>query len=264
MEQSIFETLHYFARFQYPPTYADVHRYMPVLISEFALQQELARLQAAGALHIEQERIFLLDRNYEGFFVRKQASEELLQYARSYLTNLEYIPTIELIGISGSMSMANGNSLDDIDLFIITRSNAIWLTRFLVLIYKRLLMLVNYKIASKLCFNLFFSENGLKIPKEKQNLYVGHELLQLKVIYNKSGTYNRLLTENSWVNDLLPNARIRFETITSIDSKNQKSIYYIEKVLGTIQKWWLRARRYTYREQDGQLWLIQKDWSMEE
>lgn len=262
MEQQLFDALHYFLRFQYPPTLSEIHRYMHLLVSEFEVKREMERLQTAGAIRIEQERVFLIDRNYDGYFVRKQQSEELLGRARSYLTNLEYIPSIQLIGISGSMSMLNGTSLDDIDLFIITRSGYLWSTRFLVLIYKKLICLVNPTLGRKLCFNMFFAEDGLKISKEKQNIYVAHEILQLKVFYNKKGIYHKFLAENDWVNTIFPNANVHFETAIEA-TKYYSKVSIIESILGSIQKWWLRRTHYVYKEMNNQLWLIQKDWSNE-
>lgn len=263
MEQSILDTVRYFSRFQYPPTIAEIHRYLAIPASEQDISKEISRLTTTGVVRIEQERVFLVERNYAGYFVRQQDSINLLQHARSYLTNLEYIPTIKLIGISGSLSMANGNSYDDIDLFIITQANTIWITRFMVLLYKKVLSWINPHIANKLCFNLFFSENGLQISKDKQNLYVGHEILQLKVIFNKSGMYHRLLAENKWVNELLPNAKMRFETELVEKPESPKVIKSIDSFLGLFQKWWLKKTHYSYVEKVGQLWLIQKDWSVE-
>lgn len=262
MEQQLFDTLHYFLRFHYPPTVAEVQKYIQMPVTEFEIKKEVERLQASGVIRVEQERIFLIDRNYDGYFVRKQQSEELLANARSYLTNLEYIPFIELIGISGSMSMLNGNNLDDIDLFIITRSGTIWTTRFLVLLYKKFVYTLNPYIGKKLCFNMFFAEEGLKIQKEKQNIYVAHEILQLKVFYNRKGIYHRFLFENEWVHTIFPNAKIHFETSTDFISHKAK-VSLIESTLAKVQKWWLRRTGYVYKEQYNQLWLIQKDWSHE-
>lgn len=263
MEQSIFDTLLYFSRFGYPPTIAELHRYLAVPTTEMEVQQEVNKLNAAGSVRVEQGRILLADRNYAGYFVREQDTKDIMQYSRSYLTNLEFIPTIELIGISGSASMANASSIDDIDLFIITKQNTIWITRFLVLLYKKILSLINPKISEKLCFNLFFAENGLQLSKEKQNTYVAHEILQLKVFYNKSGVYHEFLSENAWVESIFPNAKMRFETPIRDKVENGKIMVTIDRLLGLIQKWWLRRKRFNYRETQGQLWLIQKDWSLE-
>lgn len=265
MEQSIRQTVHYFSRFEYPPTIAEVHRYLASPATEDELTRELHRLDTSGIIQIREQRIFLAEIDYSGYFVRKEASEELLKNARSYLTNLEYIPTIRLIGISGSMSMSNGNAYDDIDLFIITTADTIWITRFTVLLYKKVLSWIHPFIGNKLCFNLFFSETGLKLVNERQSLYVGHELLQLKVIFNKRGMYHALLAENNWVYDLFPNAKMKFETevYEKMYAKGGYLYSFLNTLLGSIQKWWLRKKKFQYRETDGQLWLIQRDWSVE-
>ncbi len=264
MDTPILQTLRYFSRFKYPPTIADIHRYLSVPASEEDILGKIRVLEQTGALRMQDDRVFMSGCDYEGYFVRKQESEVLIQNARSYLSYLEMIPTIRLIGISGSMSMANGNSYDDIDLFIITSANTIWVTRFMVLLYKKVLTWVYPFIGKKLCYNLFFSENSLKLSENKHNVYVGHELLQLKVIYNKSGIYHTLLAENNWVYDLFPNAKFSFQTETyqKKEQKKHSSIIFLNILLGKVQKWWLRRIGYIYEEKEGQLWLIQRDWSV--
>ncbi len=262
MEESILQTLRYFARFRYPPSISEVHKFLTIATTEAEVSQSVRNLEITGVVTVQQDRVLLVNEQYEGFFVRKQDSINLLQHARSYLTNLEFIPTIELIGISGSMSMENGNGYDDIDLFIIAQKDTIWITRFMVLVYKKVLTLINPHIGNKLCFNLFFADNGLEIEKSKQDMYVGHELLQLRVFYNKKGMYHKLLHVNQWVYRLFPNAKIQFQTeiIEKTDGRSQQIVIFINRILGTIQKWWLRRINYRYVEQNGQLWLIQKDW----
>jgi len=53
-------------------------------------------------------------------------------------------------------------------------------------------------------FNLFLEENHLKIGPE--NLFLAHEVCQMKPIFNKEGTYEKFFGENKWVFKFLPNA----------------------------------------------------------
>ena len=84
----------------------------------------------------------------------------------------------------------------DIDIFVIISVNRIWTARFLLLLHKYILKVTNPEIGKKLCYNLFFAEDGLEIAKNKQNEYIGHEILQLKPIINKNDTYSRFINKN--------------------------------------------------------------------
>ncbi|CAN5164436.1 hypothetical protein BH09PAT2_BH09PAT2_05680 [soil metagenome] len=265
MEESIVQTLIYFSTFQYPPTVEELYQYLTKPAQEIELNSRLTMLVAQGKLLLANGRVFLADRNYTGYSDRNADSEKLLQDSRSYIANLEYIPTLQLIGISGSLSMANGKYDDDIDIFIIASDGTVWITRFMVLVYKKVLSLINPTIGRKLCFNLFFSETGLKLQKERQTLYVAHEILQLKVLFNRKGIYHKFLSENNWVKDLFPNVQIKFQTeiIEKKQSRKDILISFFDSFIGNFQKMWLKAKGYIYYEWNGQLWLIQRDWNRE-
>lgn len=123
---------------------------------------------------------------------------------------LSLIPTITLIGISGSLSMRNTDENDDIDLFIVTKAKALWLTRLLSVVILELIgsrrRPDGYTVRDKVCLNMFVDEGSLGIPKAYQNMYTAHEVCQLEVLFDRDGTYKRFLKENVWVRKYLPNA----------------------------------------------------------
>ncbi|PIU74306.1 hypothetical protein COS77_02270 [Candidatus Roizmanbacteria bacterium CG06_land_8_20_14_3_00_34_14] len=166
--------------------------------------------------------------------------------------------------------MMNAKENDDIDLFIITAKNRLFTGRLIALILAQLLGLrrrrtsekldtlfstatpqreplaiVSKKASSlltnpqslipnpfknKVCLNLFFDESNLKVPKFKQTLFVGHEVLQMKPIVIKDNIYQRFLEVNEWVFRLFPNAREvvgRKYKALSIKQKKSLNTYYL-------------------------------------
>ncbi len=59
---------------------------------------------------------------------------ELALFARAqeYIRKLTWIPGIEMVAVANSLSMYATHTDSDIDLFIVTRSDILWLTRLLV------------------------------------------------------------------------------------------------------------------------------------
>jgi len=157
-------------------------------------------------------------------------------------------PQIKLIGLSGSMAMMNAGYDDDIDLFIITAKNRLFSGRFIALLLGQVLgirrkrqstarksLRVGFK--DKVCLNLFFDENDLTVPEHKKNLYIAHEILQMKPLINKNQTYERFLEANKWIYDLFPNAKI---TNKLQIANRSRSLLGIWNFVGDVVEWLLK------------------------
>src|SRR6185312_7622187 len=121
-----------------------------------------------------------------------------------------YIPTIEFAGLSGSLAMHNAEKDADIDIFIITRPNTLWLTRFLIL---SLLQLKGKRRApgkkhakDTICVNMLLDTKHMAFPKNKRNIYTAHEIIQMKPLLIRNNTYNEFLHKNKWIINFLPHA----------------------------------------------------------
>ncbi|MCG2691254.1 adenylyltransferase/cytidyltransferase family protein [Microgenomates group bacterium] len=123
--------------------------------------------------------------------------------ARRAAKILSFIPSIRLVAVTGALAMNNADKNEDIDLMIITASNRLWLTRLLVLILLFPHLRRGQKINNRLCLNLWLDETSLAI--KQRNLYVAHELAQLKPLINKNQTYQKLINANLWYKQFLPN-----------------------------------------------------------
>ena len=136
------------------------------------------------------------------------------------------------------------------------------MTRFIILVHKHIICLLNINIGRKFCFNLFFAEDGLILAKKKQNIYIAHELLQLKTIFDRDDHLQKLKYANSWVFKFFPNVQIKVTDSDSIYSplKHSKVMIIIEKIARYIQVWWLRKKKLKFVEFGAQLWLIQDDY----
>lgn len=237
MDECIIETLSYFDIFDYPLTFSEIKKY---LCCEMELSDD-EFLEAVQSIPIIQESngyFYFLGRNViaEKRMERLDISMEKLAKAKVIAKFLSFIPTIEYIGVSGSLSMNNASMSDDIDLFFITKNNSLWITRFLVNI---VLLLTRQKrgrgihnFRDKICPNMFIEESKLSFSEKRKTLYTAHEILQLKTLFDRGEFYSQLLSRNKWVEIFFPNLKIA-------DQKRKKTIglgKFMERILLPFEK----------------------------
>ena len=82
----------------------------------------------------------------------------------------------------------------DLDFFIITKPNRLWIARMLLALYQKIVLLNSHKY---FCVNYFVDEHHLAI--EEKNLYTATELSTLIPLYGKE-YYPQLMMANHWIN----------------------------------------------------------------
>lgn len=178
---------------------------------------------------------------------RQQHVSHKMDIARRAVRLLSYIPTVFFIGVSGALSMENAPEDDDIDFFIITAANSLWITRLLcvcILDFFRLRRKPKtLNVSNKICLNMFMEVSDLAIGDPERDLYSAHEVAQVKPLLNKYHTYEHFLAVNKWVLNLLPNA---FVLTKKQKSYSPKSVWVLEKLnvlCKQIQLRYMKKRR---------------------
>ena len=149
---------------------------------------------------------------------RPNFSAAKLSLAKKVVRLLTLVPTVSTIAITGSLAVGNAKVDDDIDLMVITRPDALWLTRLVVipllgLFFKRRLpakigkfQVGPNQIKDSVCMNLWLDESALPVPPDKRNLYTAHEVLQALPLFDRGGIYRRFIQANTWTKKYLANA----------------------------------------------------------
>ncbi len=210
---SIIKTLAYGDVFDFPMRGHEVWKYYigSKKVTGEEVDSVLNSMATAGLIGKKKKYFFLIGREHlvEIRKEREKESIEKIKIAYRVAKTLKLIPTVRLIGISGSLSMKNAKKTDDIDLLVITDKGALWITRFLIntiLIGRGYKRSTNDPIGRNLvCPNMFLAEDSIAIPKQKQNIFSAHEIAQLKVLVNKGHTYEFFTNSNAWVKRFLPN-----------------------------------------------------------
>ncbi|MDP3998565.1 MAG: hypothetical protein Q8P89_03025 [bacterium] len=187
------------------------------------------------------------------------------------------IPTVKMIAVTGNLAVENCDKEDDIDLLIVATPGSLWLTRLLAI----LLLEITGKrrrpeqktVCDKLCLNMFLDEDHLQIPSNEQDLYTAHEVVQLKLLWDRGGVYQKFLAQNRWVKSYLPNG-VGTEILgykdtrkgkKSLDFLMSQSLSVFEHLARNFQLWYMRKRRTTevisggvirFHPHDARLWIF--------
>lgn len=281
MEKAILKTLIYADIFDYPLTIFEIHKW---LIGEKAtlrqVEKVLGKMHQVSSIKYYGGYYFLPGRDelVAKRLTRRRQSIVHLRKAKVLTSFLKVIPWIKLVGISGGLAMDNAGKLDDIDLFIVTSKNRLWLARLLAL---NLLSLTGQrrkvndfgrKIAGKLCLNILLEEDRLE--QSNKDIYLAHEVLQMRVLWQRDGVYSKYLLDNEWAFRFLPNwinssnqvVSSKYNVARGNTKKSHTTNYiphstldFIETLVKKFQLWYMRKPQGMERIEDGALYFHPND-----
>ena len=214
-ETAIIKTLAYYDIFDYPLTSAQLWKNYcgkPISYSKFS--------KTLTALLIR--KIIFYENGYYTFYKRRplvelrqkreKISQTKLKRADFFAQLLAWIPCVWFVGVSGSLALKSAQKEDDIDFFVITAPHLLWLTRLFSTVFLDILGVrrkpLYKKAPDRICLNMFMDRASLILPKTEQDLYSAHEIIQLRPLVNKHGTYESFLSSNNWIQQFLPHATI--------------------------------------------------------
>lgn len=170
-----------------------------------------------GYYHLKNRSVLVKTR-----LLRQKPSSLKWKITGSKIGLLKRIPFIRAIFITGALSMSNSPENDDIDVMLIVSRHTLWTTR--ILVYFALLFSgsrrpsginehSSLRVKDKLCDNLYLDMDHLGIShlpinqssiNYSTNLFLAHEILQAKCIFDRGDVHKNFLLANSWVKTYLP------------------------------------------------------------
>lgn len=155
-----------------------------------------------------------IKKSYNDFFTERistsKISAQKIQKAIKISRLLKIIPFIKSIAISGSVSMSGSKPDSDIDVFIISKKNRIWLTRFLTVFLTQIIGQKRTKnsIKNKICLNLYVADEDTVFPI--QNIASSHMIAKILPIYNKFAFQAFLDANKNWLEKYISNFKNNF------------------------------------------------------
>ncbi len=198
---SALKTILYFSIFKYPITKEEIYKFSKGT-STAHIEKELELLIAKKIIYKHGE--FYTTTNDDKLISRRLKGNEMAQKmmpkAKKVARLIAKFPYVESVCVSGSLSKgyydaANG----DIDFFVITKKDRLWVSRTLLILYKKIFLLNSKKY---FCVNYFISTNNLEISEK--NRFTATEMVTLIPLYGKA-TYQEFMQHNPWPKQYFPN-----------------------------------------------------------
>jgi hypothetical protein len=203
---SILKALNYFSLFNYPLTKEELVFFLNQKIGSVELSDALNHLKHSGLIFQTGQFYSLQDEAsiFESRIKGNLKAIPLLVRAEKISRLLFSFPFVRAIFISGSLSKNFAGEDADIDFFIITTANRLWIARTLMHILKKISFALHKE--HLLCMNYYIDEENLRIIE--QNEYTATEILTLMPYCGRSSVKD-FFKANNWVNFYYPNYEIK-------------------------------------------------------
>ena len=200
-ELSIVKTLIYFDIFDYPLSEKEIKRFLVHSVNDSAFQSALQQLVANKAIFKIGEFYSLRDdsKKAEKRLQGNRRAQKLLLKAVKIGAFLHKFPFVRAIAISGSLSKNYVEEKADIDFFVITKADRLWVARTILHLFKKFTFLIGRQ--HLYCMNYFIDEKTL--PIQEKNIYTATEIVTLFPV-SGSQAIHKFFEVNSWVEEWLP------------------------------------------------------------
>lgn len=217
-------------------------------------QGKLIKNSIKGTNYINLITLSTKKREVPSRFSRRILSAAKLEKTRNAIRYLYSIPSLSAVFVTGSLAMDNADENDDIDLMLVCQTKQLWLTRFQVTLLLETLSLRrkpetqhrDQSISDKFCPNLYLDSSHLALSKARQNLYVAHELVQAKVLFDKANIRERLFDQNRWLYNYLPHSPllwpVKGNQMVNKQLANSNWVNWFEKGAYFFQKWYMNSK----------------------
>jgi len=156
------------------------------------------------------ENDFVVLKGYEHLFservFREKTAKKYLEIAKTFVGELTRCPHGKLIAVCGSVAYGSAVASDDIDLFIITKENRMWLFFLKTLLLARAYNIKASITGEKANFCLSYVQDEKYFEEEikhHRTPLIAREFLSIRVL---TGTnyYTTLLDRSKWICEMFP------------------------------------------------------------
>lgn len=203
MQDAILKTLLYYDIWAHPLTAQELFRFLPVnsvSFEEFSRHLHPSRRRPEVA---ESRGYFYLNSHGPGIVAERERradhARRLWRRARVSMHLIRRFPFVRGVFVSGDLSKNSTTPASDVDFFILTEPNRLWIARTLLILFKKVFLLNSKKY---FCLNYFATTDRLTL--DEQSLYVATEVATLKPLFNAE-LFARYMEANRWIRAYLPN-----------------------------------------------------------
>lgn len=202
IRKDILATLAYFNMFDYPLKKNEIFLFLGHSNNYPEFEQALTNLLKDSAVY-KMADFYSLQNDFKLAIRRFRGNEKaitMLKKAEKAAAIISAFPFVRSVAVSGSLSKYFADEKSDIDFFIITRANRLWIARTILHIFKKLTFIVGRQ--GHFCMNYFIDEKDPAI--EEKNIYTAMEVATVLPLRD-NGLFDQFFKANSWVSVFFPN-----------------------------------------------------------
>jgi len=152
--------------------------------------------------------------------IKEKEAQKYYKRLSFFVNLIAKFPFVRGIAVSGSLSKGVMYEKGDIDYFIITASERLWVCRTLLVLFKKVFLFNSKKY---FCVNYFVDENNLEIADK--NMFTAVEVAHLIPVFNAQ-LIEDLKEKNLWVKEFFPNFKHLINC--SFDTSKKRKIKGLE------------------------------------
>ena len=235
LRADILKTLLYYDIWNYPLKRTELFAYLPVnsmSYNEFArrLSDELQTgdiLERGEYYYVRGKTSAVVDHRIS----KERHARRMWKVARIVMHVIKRVPFVRGVFVSGDLSKNATNRKSDLDFFIITEPGRLWITRTLLIAFKKVVLLNQKKF---FCLNYFATTDCPVL--ETRNVFVATEVAHLKPLFN-SRLFLEYQNTNSWIKEFFPNFHLSGSTGMRFPRVSDRRSYFqmvIEKLISVL------------------------------
>ena len=211
-DKSIQVTVQYFHVLGKPLTEVEMYQYLfgekakeltffefTRLLRESPWVQKSLILQRGVYVHIDEQNKVLTRHN------RIRVSIGRFKKVKRYLWLLHSAPFVDSLFLAGSVPISNSKSSSDIDFFLVTRNDRIWIGRIWITLLTHLFKVRRHgeKDANRFCLNHYVTDENLY--RDDHDVYSAELYSDYFPLKYKDPIFNEFQKANSWTKNWFPN-----------------------------------------------------------
>lgn len=234
LEKSILRTVVYFDLGAYPLTANEVWQFLhKEIVGDFkTLFKSLEDLKNKNFIDEKYGYYFLSGRVelVEKRRAQLVISELKLKKARRAVKFIRGVPFLKAIFVCNTVAAGTAIKDSDIDFFIITEKNRLYIVRFFTNLILRLFGLRTYghKIADRICLSFFIDDQNLNLEKLKavpEDLHFAYWIAQMVPVYDSQNYFKRFLSANYWIKKYIPNFNLQTQYVNLVKANSITSAW---------------------------------------
>jgi hypothetical protein len=226
IRKDILATLAYFNMFDYPLKKNEIFIFLGHCNDYREFEQALNNLLNDSAI-FKMGDFYTLQNDFKIAVRRHNGNEKatrMLKKAEKAASIIAAFPFVKGVAVSGSLSKYFADEHSDVDFFIITTANRLWIARSFLHIFKKLTYIFNKQ--GLFCMNYFIDEEEPAIIEK--NIYTAMEIATLLPLRGNL-IFETFFRENNWARNFFPNKYLHMPPKRAAGKSWFKTL--IEKIL---------------------------------